>query len=217
VKVLNLYAGIGGNRKLWDKVVDDLEVTAVEIDKKVAEVYAENFPEDEVVIGDAHSFLEDNYDGGWDFIWSSPPCPTHSKVRNVANVGSGQSRAVMPDMRLYEEVIFLQQIRNSSGCDFDGHYVVENVVPYYEPLIKPQRVHRHCFWASFYIPPKEIEKDRVHTWREAEKRYGFDLSSYKMGGKKKGTLLRNVVRPELGKHILECAISKRTKKLEAFA
>lgn len=30
MKVLNLYAGIGGNRKLWDEVTD-VDVTAVEI------------------------------------------------------------------------------------------------------------------------------------------------------------------------------------------
>ena len=40
MKVLNLYAGIGGNRKLWT----DVEVTAVEIDPKRAEIYKHYFP-----------------------------------------------------------------------------------------------------------------------------------------------------------------------------
>ena len=35
IKVLNLYAGIGGNRKLWK----DVEVTAVEINEEIAGVY----------------------------------------------------------------------------------------------------------------------------------------------------------------------------------
>ena len=48
-KVLNLYAGIGGNRKRWD----DVDVTAVEINDLRAEIYADEFPSDEVVIGDA--------------------------------------------------------------------------------------------------------------------------------------------------------------------
>jgi len=214
VKVLNLYAGIGGNRKLWDEITD-IEVTAVEIKEEIAEVYQDNFPQDEVIVGDAMEFIEDNYEG-WDFIWASPPCPTHSTVRNVANVGSGQSDPILPDMDLYSLIIFLQQIKNSSGVNFDGEYCVENVVSYYEPLIEPQKIQRHYFWASFFIPPKEFEVDRVHSWREAEERYGFDLSGYDMDGKDKGTLLRNVVRPELGKHILECALKKGKNTLEEF-
>jgi DNA (cytosine-5)-methyltransferase 1 len=45
VKVLNLYAGIGGNRKLWE----DVEVTAVELDPKIAAIYQDFFPEDKVM------------------------------------------------------------------------------------------------------------------------------------------------------------------------
>lgn len=59
-KVLNLYAGIGGNRKLWD----DVEIIAVEIDPKIAEIYQDFFPDDEVIITDAHRFLEENFDEG---------------------------------------------------------------------------------------------------------------------------------------------------------
>ena len=46
MKVLNLYAGIGGNRKLWE----DVEVTAVEWDPKIAEIYQDFFPDDTVVV-----------------------------------------------------------------------------------------------------------------------------------------------------------------------
>ena len=38
MKVLNLYAGIGGNRKLWT----NCEVTAVELDQKIAAVIGRN-------------------------------------------------------------------------------------------------------------------------------------------------------------------------------
>lgn len=34
MKILNLYCGIGGNRKLWG---NDHEITAVEFDAKIAE------------------------------------------------------------------------------------------------------------------------------------------------------------------------------------
>ena len=40
LKVLNLYAGIGGNRKLWENV----EVTAIENNPEIAEVYKKLFP-----------------------------------------------------------------------------------------------------------------------------------------------------------------------------
>ena len=69
IKVLNLYAGIGGNRKLWK----DVEVTAVESDPKIARIYANAFPQDHIVVGDAHVYLLEHYNE-FDFIWSSPPC-----------------------------------------------------------------------------------------------------------------------------------------------
>ena len=69
MRVLNLYAGIGGNRKFWK----DCEVTAVEYTDKIADVYAKLYPGDTVVRGDAHAFLLENYQD-FDFIWSSPPC-----------------------------------------------------------------------------------------------------------------------------------------------
>lgn len=68
MKVLNLYAGLGGNRKLWQ----GCKVTAVERDEKIAKIYQKNNPNDEVIIADAHEYLRDNY-MNFDFIWSSPP------------------------------------------------------------------------------------------------------------------------------------------------
>jgi DNA (cytosine-5)-methyltransferase 1 len=49
MKILNLYAGIGGNRRRWD----GHEVTAVEYDPAIAEVYKALYPNDTVVVGDA--------------------------------------------------------------------------------------------------------------------------------------------------------------------
>ena len=131
---MNLYAGIGGNRKLWG---DEHQVTAVELNPQIATIYKNFFPNDEVIVADAHRYMLEHY-AGFDFIWSSPPCPTHSRIRNVAGVGRGQNEPVYPDMALYQEVIFLNQVYNSSGTDFHGRFVVENVISYYEPLIRPQ-------------------------------------------------------------------------------
>lgn len=82
MRILNLYAGIGGNRKFWG---DDHKIVAVEIDPKIAGIYKDFFPNDEVIIGDAHAFLEKHF-ADFDFIWSSPPCPSHSHIRKELGV-----------------------------------------------------------------------------------------------------------------------------------
>ncbi|GAF94116.1 unnamed protein product, partial [marine sediment metagenome] len=91
MKILNLYAGIGGNRKLWTPNGDEHEITAVEHDPKIAEIYQDFFPNDKVVVGDAHQYLLEHYKE-FDFIWSSPPCPTHSDIRRCG-VHAGQYEA----------------------------------------------------------------------------------------------------------------------------
>ncbi len=97
MRVLNLYAGIGGNRKLWE----DVEVTAVEINEKIAAIYQDFFPDDKVVVGDAHAYLLEHF-GEFDFIWSSPPCPTHSQLgkmraqNNDTRTGSHKSKPRYP-------------------------------------------------------------------------------------------------------------------------
>ena len=109
--VLNLYAGLGGNRKHWDA-----NVTAVEIDPKIAAVYQRNHPEDTVIIGDAHEYLLDNFQH-YDFIWSSPPCQSHTRM-----IRGGRNRKPRyPVMDLYQEIIFL----NNS---YKGKWVVENFI-----------------------------------------------------------------------------------------
>ena len=73
VRVLNLYAGIGGNRMLWG---NNFDITAVEYNPNIAKVYSNQFPNDKMIIGDAHQYLLDHYNE-FDFIWSSLPCPSH--------------------------------------------------------------------------------------------------------------------------------------------
>lgn len=216
MKALNLYAGIGGNRKLWNKVTD-IDVTAVEIKEEIASIYQDFFPQDEVVVADAHEYLKGHY-REFDFIWSSPPCPTHSRIRNIAGVGRGQNKPVYPDMRLYQETIFLRQIFNSNGVNFNGRYCVENVNSYYKPLIKPQKAHRHYFWANFII--SDVDYDGIiygdrgrEQLKKLQEYIGFSLEEYNIDIKRKVKLLRNCVHPKLGKHILECATTKQQKTI----
>ena len=67
MRALNLYAGIGGNRKLWAGV----QITAVELNPDIANIYKRQFPKDKVIVGDAHEYLIKHYKE-FDFVWSSP-------------------------------------------------------------------------------------------------------------------------------------------------
>ena len=103
LKVLNLYAGIGGNRKLWK----DVDVTAIEINPSIAAIYQDFFPKDKVIVGDAVNYLLEHFEE-FDFIWASPPCPSHSKIRLYSAVGRGQNKPILPDMTLWQTIIFLK-------------------------------------------------------------------------------------------------------------
>ena len=195
MKILNCYAGIGGNRKLW---VDSHEITAVEYDPKIAAIYQDLFSNDTVIVGDAHQYLLEHYQE-FDFIWCSPPCPTHSIINFTLN-SIGVIR--YPDMTLYQEIILLQTF-------FKGKYCIENVKPYYEPLIQPQISGRHHFWANFQIPPltnriKHQDMNGTNGGQnkdKAKKLLVFDISKYECAGKEK--MLRNCVDPLIGKAILD--------------
>jgi DNA (cytosine-5)-methyltransferase 1 len=193
LKILNLYAGIGGNRKLWG---DEHEITAVEFDDRIATVYSSMFPNDTVIVGDAHQYLLEHFQE-FDFIWSSPPCPTHSQLRKNLSVLVYGAAPVFPDMKLYEEILFLKHY-------FIGHWIVENVKPYYEYLIQPTFVlGRHPYWSSFMVEDKHYEADGIKSNGAAEKiaeRFGYDLSGYQLPDKRKA--LRNAVNPEMGLYIL---------------
>jgi len=202
MKILNLYAGIGGNRKLWG---DDHEITAIENVPEIAKIYQDFFPKDKVIIADAHKYLLEHYKE-FDFIWSSPPCPSHSRLRKNFSCKVG-AKPVYPDMKLYEEILLLQGY-------FKGKYVVENVVSWYEPLIKPFEIQRHYFWSNFYINDGDFKKDTINLTggrnelqenqvKRLQHKHQFDLSKYKID---KRLVLRNCVNPELGLHILQEAL-----------
>lgn len=203
-KVLNLYAGIGGNRAKWPA---DIEVVAIEINPDIAKFYQERFTKDRVLVRDAHQYLLEYY-MIYDFIWSSIPCPSHSDIRR-ANVHHGQSKAVYPDMKLYEEIILLQNF-----APLGTRWVVENVKPYYDLLIPGKQIDRHIFWSNFPIPYQEIEGGSVpHDITGKTEVYGVTLpKSFPM---RKDKVLRNMVNPELGLYIFNIAAGiKDTKSIQ---
>lgn len=196
MKILNLYAGIGGNRKLWP---DEHQITAVELQPDIAMVYSDLFPNDKLIIADAHQYLLEHFQE-FDFIWSSPPCPTHSRA-NTSLKGWGIYR--YPDMKLYEEIIFLKHF-------FKGKWVVENVISYYKPLIEPSaELDRHYFWSNFPITDFVVERtyDVSRATKEVlAKHHDFTLP---VKTKNQRKLLRNAVYPKLGLHILSQSLANK--------
>ena len=201
IKVLNLYACLGGNRYLWT----NCDVVAVELDQELARMYQERFPQDTVIVGDAHQYLLDHYKE-FDFIWSSPPCPSHSRIRFNQAKGRNDDvyKAEYPDMTLYQEILFLQHY-------FQGKYCVENVIPYYEPLIPAKKRGRHLYWTNFNLP-SELSKRKIQVGTGTDevaklcKFHEINLRSYK-GEQRKDKIARNLVDYEAGLTIFNTAMN----------
>jgi len=204
MKILNLYSCLGGNRYKWDEVAN-LEVVAVERDPELAKLYQERFPNDNVIVDDAHKYLLDHYKE-FDFIWSSPPCPTHSRARFARR---STTKPVYPSMSLYEEIIFLKH-------NAVGKYCIENVIPYYDPLIEAQKRGRHLYWCNFNLPKtlsnrKSVEmegKDTMNKWCDFHE---YNFRQYK-GEQPMEKIARNLVDYEAGKTILEVALGSYEEK-----
>jgi DNA (cytosine-5)-methyltransferase 1 len=205
-KILNLYAGLGGNRVKWS---GNIHVTAVEMEEDIANVYKKNFPNDTVIIGDAHKYLLENADD-FDFIWSSPPCQTHSRMMKATR----HKLKRYTDMSLYQEILFLQHF-------YKGKWVVENVKPFYEPLVKPTAIlGRHYFWANFNISQFEVEQPKGFitsgTQEETQKLKDwlgiqYEGNIYYKDNHCPGQVLRNCVHPLLGLHVFNSAKNIKTQ------
>jgi DNA (cytosine-5)-methyltransferase 1 len=205
-KVLNLYAGIGGNRKLWGGA-NEVDVTAIELNPEIAKIYQDFFPDDKVIVADAHQYLLDHYNE-YEFVWSSPICKTHSNTNRFLNA---QGVIRYPDMNLYQEIILLKEF-------FKGKYVVENVIPYYEPLIPGQISGRHMFWCNFII--SDIGKDKTITitnsrasTRRTKQEHLKALQEYHGIKCDNIEYLSNCVNPELGLHIFNMAFKHKQSTL----
>jgi DNA (cytosine-5)-methyltransferase 1 len=204
MKILNLYACLGGNRYKWNEVNLNIEVTAVELDPEAARLYQERFPNDIVIVADAHQYLLDHYKE-FDFIWSSPPCPSHSRARywNSSNYDT-TTQPIYPDMKLYEEILFLQHYYKT------GKFVVENVIPYYEPLIQAQKRGRHLYWTNFNLPNDCNDRGfRISQEKNGLdalcKFHDYDFKKYK-GEQSVIKIARNLVDYEAGKTIFKTAL-----------
>ncbi len=193
LKILNGYSGIGGNRALWG---DEHDITAVELDPAIAEAYKSRFPNDTMIVGDVKQYLLDHYKE-FDFIWMSPPCQSHSRIINSQYTRDSYN-AKYPDMSLYEIILFLQFHMK------DKLWAVENVIPYYDELIRPSaEIDRHLYWCNFEI--SHLQSDKKYIIKHVTKKDApINLDNF--GIKDQRQVIRNQVDSEVGKHILDCAM-----------
>ena len=206
MKILNLYAGVGGNRKLWG---DEHEILAVENNERIADVYSRLYPNDRISVDDAHEILLHCHQD-FDFIWSSPPCQSHTQMVKVTRHQSQQRR--YPDMGLYAEIVFLRHF-------FHGKWVVENVEPYYGVMhpdgVFVKQIGRHVFWSNFQIYAEDVPtpenfinlanmagKVKMQEWLGIH----YEENIYYDGNHCPAQILRNAVHPLIGEQILESAL-----------
>jgi DNA (cytosine-5)-methyltransferase 1 len=119
-------------------------------------------------------------------------------------------------MMLYQEILFLQHYYKT------GKFVVENVIPYYEPLIPAKKRGRHLYWTNFNLPNDignrkdanglmDGAKDEVNLWC---KFHDYDFYKYK-GEQRRDKIARNLVDYEAGKTIFQTILgisNKQTKE-----
>jgi DNA (cytosine-5)-methyltransferase 1 len=198
IRVLNLYACLGGNRLKWT----NCEVTAIELDPELARLYQERFPNDKVIVTDAHQYLLDHYKE-FDYIWSSPPCPDNSRARFWKSMNESTNvKPVYADLRLYQEYILLDNY-------FDGKFTIENVIPYYEPLIPGQKRGRHIYWTNYKLPNNINERTfQFGCTDEVNKLCEFhDYNFYQYKGEQRiDKIARNLVDYEAGLTVFQCAV-----------
>jgi len=191
LRILDLFCGLGGVAKGFQRWLDEhgveYEYTAVDINKEVLKVHKYLNPKSQVVLRDAYSFTNDELKE-FDFIWASPPCQSHSRAQVMW-------KRRKPDMRLYDLIKQLLRVNKP--------FVVENVIPYYEPPIKPNyRIDRHFLWTNIKQPLfiDKLSRTPLHEMSISQlaEFHGIPLKYLKLlKHTDKRQVLRNMVNPKL--------------------
>lgn len=219
-KGLILFAGCGGFR-YGVRGFPGWEWTAVELDPNIAKIYADNFPVDNLIVGDAMEYLRDHAHE-FDFIQASPPCQTHSRQRYGLGVCSQNPKQCLRhefcDPMLWQSIIFMAtHPRLKPGVK----WLIENVNPYYAHLVKfaPQyraKCGRHYVWTNAdlwgYDPKMDFELPTFNVKNKngrianvsvknmmATGEIWFDIQKYR--GINKQQVLRNMFEPKLAAYI----------------
>jgi len=218
LKILNLFAGIGGNRTLWG---NKHKITAIEYNQKIALIYHKRFPKDKIIITDAYEYFINHFHE-FDIVWASPPYKSHTTLVYgiVGNRYNGKNfKCNLPDLRLYSLILFLKH-------QFRGIWIVENTKAYYKPLIQPTTtIGRHWIWSNIAIPQKKKETSQGFLSREEYDKYIDKALDVKMIPPEiydillefnimdRKQIINNCVLPKEGKYILDSILNKKQKTL----
>ena len=224
MKILNLYSGLGGNRRLWG---NEHQITSIEYDTRIAYYYHKMYPNDEVIVGDATEYLLNSINSrnlDYDLVWYSSPCPTHSSMVKT-HWGLGWNIR-FPDLtKLFGPLILLKYFYpNTKVC-------CENVEPWYQiriPGINRIKLGRHTFWTNLNIPKKNFPRKRLQGDRvkrrdtycklpiekliemhHIDKNYLKQIKGSHKNHDLRGQIVRNCVDSDIGKYILDCATNKK--------
>ncbi len=193
MEILNLYCGLGGNRSKWG---DEHDILACDLDEPILNAYGSIY-NDHLYHGDALELLEMEVNQ-FDFIWASPPCQTHSRASNGSN-------PKMPNMDLWKCILFLMRYAKRTP------WVVENVIPYYNPFIRPShKFGRHYLWTNFAISPFDVRPTKFKGQLFEDMSAGALAEYHSLPLKRippgnKRQYLRNMFCGDLGLHILNCS------------
>ncbi len=208
ISILDLFAGVGGTARGIQSFLIEKQIpftyVAIDSDLETCKAHVINNPLSQVICSDALYFLKKYY-SYFDFIWASPPCQTHSRLNFLKKWHS------TPDDTLWKTISFLKSINIS--------FVVENVRPYYEPLIKPTIIiDRHCFWSDiplvFFDVPKKPKPFNFMELKDWETYHG--LKSVNKTYMEKRQSLRNVVNPLLARGVFKQVYSPIQATLTTF-
>ncbi len=191
----------------------------VDSDPVICKIYQELYPNDTVIVGDVNDHFRKHSDE-YGFAWFSPPCQPNTRLV-IANWGRYGNIPPIPN---FDQVYGIQPWLKK--C-FKGSWVIENVIPWYEPPYKPMvNLGRHLFWSNFIIPHKKFKENRIAIDKillpELAKFQKVDLEwlkSFKFPHWTKNhdvyrTILRNMVNKKIGKYILNCAVKPKQKTLD---
>ena len=201
IRLYNGCAGFGANTHLLDR--NKYHITHVEMYEDIAIINQKLHKEDIVIIGDAYQYFQENHTN-FDVAWFSPNCQSHSRMVKATKHNVNK----IPDMTgIYGLMVFLKHF-------YKGDWIIENVVPFYKPLVDPSlRVGRHIFWSNKELfgiedikrPKGFINKTTIEGANELKKWLGLDFEGYVYykGNHCPAQTLRNCIHPLLGKQIIE--------------
>jgi len=211
VRVLDLYAGLGGTDKGIRKVAAEknikLDYYAIEIDPAVCQAHKKNHLESNVICADVKDWLDKVTD--FDFVWASPPCQTHS-INNYSNKAIGYKTKPV-DWSLWHVIDILQRAETIP-------FVVENVKIWYnEPFKHNFKLDRHYFWTNLQLVPFDYHKKPAKEWCHISVKDWQEyhqLEPATTGDKRQQ--LRNCVHWSIAAGIFEQFLEPRSPILEFF-